>query len=170
MSDTVARMEPRERAQEAEGDVMFLLLNPLLEPKVLGVLGSSEHTKGDKWERGLKTKEGQNLLQEVLARSSSSKSSRRGDALGQRNRDRLRDVGFIEPKEEEEESEEEPIFAMQSPKSKAPPPHRIKAELDEPPDRYAKRLKAVKPENSDSDEASAPSAAEVARPSRSFYA
>ena len=35
MSDTVARMEPRERAQEAEGDVMFLLLLLAMECTIL---------------------------------------------------------------------------------------------------------------------------------------
>ena len=62
----------------------------------------------------------------------------------------------VEPKEEAEEgAESEELYAMQSPKSKAPPPHRIKAELNEAPARFAKRLKAVKTENEDEDEASA---------------
>ena len=144
------------------------------------------------WERCLKTKAGQELLQASLevgrrGLSSSSRpsprgdasgqrfldrsrSSRRGDALGKRNRDRLRDIGAIETKQEHE-SDNDSVYCMQAPKTKALPQRqnkrrmKVKAEHNEPPKKYVQRVQAVKAEKSDSDEAAAPSAAPAARPS-----
>ena len=75
----------------------------------------------------------------------------------------------VETKVEIKMEEDSELFAMMSPRVKAPPPHRIKAELNEAPARYAKRLKAVKTENEDEDEASA-SASCAAAVVKTFFA
>ena len=61
----------------------------------------------------------------------------------------------VETKVEIKMEEDSKLFAMMSPRVKAPPPHRIKAEVNEAPARFAKRLRAVKEEVQDEDGASA---------------
>ena len=128
-ADELEAAEETARGLEEFDDFFEEVLMPpvKVEPTVLGVLGVSQPSR-----------------QIALGR---------GDALGQRNRDRLRDVGFIEtivtePKleaKEEEWASLNPIVFM-APSAKPAPPVRIKSELNEAPAKFAKRLRAVKEE------------------------